>query len=193
MFKRKYEFKPDRTGHSALSRLYITPKQRLQILKWLLTAAVIIAVSVIQDSALSRFQIFGATLNLTVVALLLLCILLDADVGSVFILVASALYWFSGSAPGPYVIALLSVIGVLASIICQAYLYDSFGSVLICTIIAVFLYELLIFGLGCFLSYTTADRLMDHLLGAALSCCIAPLLYPVFKAIDKIGGNAWND
>ena len=181
MFRRKHEFKPDRARHNALSKLYITPKQRLQILKWLLTAAVVIGVSVIQDA------------TLTVVAMLLLCILLDADVGSVFILAGSAVYWFSGSAPGPYVIALLSVIGVMASIICQAYLYDSFGSVLICTVISVFLYELLIFGLGCFLSLTSADRLATHMIGAALSCCIIPLLYPVFKAIDKIGGTAWNE
>ena len=193
MFRRKHEFKPDRARHNALSKLYITPKQRLQILKWLLTAAVVVGVSVIQDSALSRFQIFGAKLNLTVVAMLLLCIMLDADVGSVFILAASAIYWFSGSAPGPYVIAILSAIGVLTSIICQAYLYESFGSILICTMISVFLYELLIFGLGCFLSLTTADRLATHMMGAALSCCIIPLLYPVFKAIDKIGGTAWNE
>ena len=119
MFRRKHEFKPDRARHNALSKLYITPKQRLQILKWLLTAAVVVGVSVIQDSALSRFQIFGAKLNLTVVAMLLLCIMLDADVGSVFILAASAIYWFSGSAPGPYVIAILSAIGVLTSIICR--------------------------------------------------------------------------
>ena len=59
--------------------------------------------------------------------------------------------------------------------------------------ISVFLYELLIFGLGCFLSLTTADRLATHMMGAALSCCIIPLLYPVFKAIDKIGGTAWNE
>ena len=68
-----------------------------------------------------------------------------------------------------------------------------FGSVLICTVISVFLYELLIFGLGCFLSLTSADRLATHMMGAALSCCIIPLLYPVFKAIDKIGGTAWNE
>ena len=116
MFRRKHEFKPDRARHNALSKLYITPKQRLQILKWLLTAAVVIGVSVIQDATLSRFEIFGAKLNLTVVAMLLLCILLDADVGSVFILAGSAVYWFSGSAPGPYVIALLSVIGATSAV-----------------------------------------------------------------------------
>ena len=193
MFRRKYEFKPDRTGHSTLSKLYITPKQRLSILKWVLTAAVVVLVSIIQDATLSRFRPFGAPMNVTVVAMLLLCIMLDADVGSVFILVAAAFYWFSGSAPGPYVIALLSVIGIMASIICQAYLYDSFGSIMICTTLAVFAYEMLIFGLGCFLEFTTPDRLVGHLLGAGLSVCVAPILYPVFKAIDKIGGNTWNE
>ena len=193
MFKRKYEFKPDRTGSGILSKLYITPKQRLSILKWVLTAAVVVLVSIIQDATLSRFRPFGAPTNVTVVAMLLLCIMLDADVGSVFILAASAFYWFSGSAPGPYVIAVLSVIGIMASIIYQAYLYDSFGSILICTTLAVFAYELLIFGLGCFLEFTTGDRLITHLLGAGLSVCVAPVLYPVFKAIDKIGGNTWNE
>lgn len=193
MFNRKYEFKPDRTGPGTLSKLYITPKQRLAILKWVLTAAVVVAVSIVQDAALSRFRPFGAAGNLTGAVLLLLCIMLDAEVGSIFILAGSALYWFSGSAPGPYVIAIMTVVGVLASIICQAYLYDSFGSVMICTALAILIYEMLIFALGCFLQYTTADRLAQHLLGAGMSFCITPLIYPVFKAIDKIGGNSWNE
>lgn len=193
MFKRKYEFKPDRSDPGTLNKLFITKKQRLAILKWLLTAVLIIAISLVQDVILTRFRIFGTTMNLTAAALLLICIMLDPEIGSVFILSASALYWFSGSAPGPYVIALLTVIGVMGAIIRQSYLYNSFGSVMLCTLLAISAYELIIFEIGCFLELTSANRLLNHMLGAGLSFCVMPLLYPVFKAIDKIGGNTWND
>ena len=36
LFKRKRDFKPDSTGKGLLSKLYLTPRQRLTILKWTL-------------------------------------------------------------------------------------------------------------------------------------------------------------
>ncbi len=193
MFKRKYEFKPDRTGSGALSKLFVTKKQRLSILKWVLSGILLVAASILQDVVLSRVQLFGTTVNITAALLLMHCIMLDPEVGSTFILSASALYWFSGSAPGVYVIALMTVIGVMAGIIRQGYLYDGFGSVIVCTACSFGLYELVVFGISAFLGLTTADRLPQHLLGAFLSICVLPLFYPVIKAIANIGGNTWND
>lgn len=193
MFKRKYEFKPDKTESGALSKLYITKKQRQAIYKWLLMALVLIVLLVIQDVILSRVTIFGASINIITTALLLVCMLQDPETGSVFLLISSAVYWFSGSAPGSYVIALLTVIGSLLAIIRQSYLYNHFGSFVLCTGLASVAYELSLFAIGCFLGYTTVSRLNGALISAAVSLVIIPLLYPVIKTISNIGGETWKD
>lgn len=193
MFKRKYEFKPDKTESGALSKLYVTKKQRLAILKWLLTAVILVALSVIQDVILSRVSIFGTTLNVVTAALLLICILQDPESGSVFIVIGALIYWWSGSATGPYVIALLTILGILAAIIRQAYLYSHFGSVMVCAGLAVVIYEICLFGIGCFLGHTSLSRFTDALIAGGLSFAVMPLLYPIFKTISKIGGESWKE
>lgn len=193
LFRRKHDFKPDKTRAGILSRLHITKKQRQLLLKWLLTAVALTVLSVIQDVVLSRVSIFGAGLNVLTAALLLVCILQTPNAGSVFMLIASTLYWGSGSAAGPYVIALLTVLGSLMCIVRQSYLYSRFGSVLICTGVCVVLYELGLFAVNGFLGYTTVSRIGSTLLSGGLSFAVVPLLYPIFKAISKIGGQSWKE
>lgn len=193
MFKRKHEFKPDKTNTGMLSKLYVTKRQRQTIFKWLLMALVLVVLSVIQDVILCRVRIFGSSLNLVTAALLLVCVLQDPEIGSVFILIGSTLYWASGSTPGSYVIALLTVLGILICILRQSYLYDHAGSMLLCAGGAVMLYELTLFAIGCFFGHTTLSRFPDTLISGGLSFAVMPLLYPVFKAISKIGGETWKD
>lgn len=193
MFKRKYEFKPDRDRSSALSKLYLTKKQRRTLLKWLLIALVLVFISVVQDVVLSKVKIFGVHTDLVACAILLVCILQDPEIGCVFGLVSSSLYWFSGSAPGPYVIALLTVLGVVVSIFRHSYLRASFGSAMLCTAGTVMLYELLVFAVGFFLGRTTGSRLLGFCVTGGVSLAIMPFLYPVFVAISKIGGESWKE
>lgn len=193
MFKRKHEFKPDKISSGLLNKLYITPKQRQAMLKWLLMAAFLVFVGVVQDVIFSRVTLFGATFDLMAVALLLSCILLDPEIGSIFLLIASMFYWFSGSAPGPYVIGLLTVLGVFFAIVRHCYLHDTFGSVLFCTGAALLLYEAAIFGIGLFMGHTTLSRWDGHAIKVAISLAAVPLMYPVFVSIGKIGGKEWND
>ena len=129
MFKRKHEFKPDKERSGALNKLYITKKQRRNIAKWLLMTLALVLISIIQDVIMSRISIFGTHTDLTACAILLVCVMLDPEVGSIFVLSASSLYYFSGSAPGPYVIVMLTLLGVLIAIVRQSYLRYSFVSV----------------------------------------------------------------
>lgn len=193
MFKRKYEFKPDKITTGTLNKLYITKKQRLAFLKWLLMAAFLVLMCIIEDVVLTRVTIFGARFDLMAVALLLGCILLDPEIGCIFILISSLFYWFSGSAPGPYVVAMLTVLGVFFGIVRHCYLHSTFGSALFCTAAALALYEAVLFGIGIFLGYTTVTRWESFAIKAAISLAAAPLMYPVFVSIGKIGGEAWND
>ena len=61
MAKRKYEFKPYRERGSLLDKLLLTRRQRLILLRWLLVAAVMVVLSLLQDVILCHVDIFGAT------------------------------------------------------------------------------------------------------------------------------------
>ena len=74
MAKKKYEFKPDRTGTNPFKRLYITRLQRKQILKWGLYALVCLVVLIIQDVIMSRVRFSGATTDLVPCLILLISI-----------------------------------------------------------------------------------------------------------------------
>jgi hypothetical protein len=126
LFKRKNEFKPDKTHSGALNKLYLTKKQRVLVGRWILVSLLLIVVSLVQDVILSRFFVAGATTDLLSCAILLACILYDPEVGSIFALTSSTLYWFSGSAPGVYVILLIPMLGIngasLASLLTQVFI-----------------------------------------------------------------------
>ena len=47
LFKRKYEFKPDRAEGGTLKKLYLTPLQRKRLLRWSLVAAALLVLSLL--------------------------------------------------------------------------------------------------------------------------------------------------
>ncbi len=192
-FLRKHDFRPDKIRSGTLNKLYITRKQRRTLLKWLLMALLLVVVCVVQDVILSRFDLWGTTVDLLAATLLLVCIMQDPEYGSIFVLIASCLYSFSGSAPGYYVIALVTVIGVFFAIVRHCYLHDSFSSTFLCTAAAVLVYEMAVFGIGLFLGQTALSRLTTQFIKTGLSLAAMPLMYPIFYRILKIGGNAWNE
>lgn len=193
LFKRRNEFKPDKTNSGALNQLYITPKQRRTLRKWFLMALLLVLSSVVQDTMLCQLHILGGRFDLVPAVLLLACVMQDPETGSVFALVCACFYYFSGSAPGPYVIAFLTVLGVFFAIVRHCYLHDRFGSAFACAAAALMLYELILFAVGLFLGYTTLQRLKVYLVTGGLSVAVMPLYYPIIKAICKTGGVSWNE
>ncbi|MBQ8622003.1 MAG: hypothetical protein IJ422_06785 [Oscillospiraceae bacterium] len=193
MARRKYEFKPDRPDGGLANRLYLTKKQRLSLLKWILFGLVLLVLTVLQDVVLCRFRIFGATTDLVPCAILLSAVLLGSDTGSVFCLIAACFYDFSGSAPGTYVIPLLTILGIGITIFRQSFLRQSLSAAMVCTAASVVAYELLIWAMGLFLGQTYLGRLPFFLLTAGLSLLAAPVLYPILRSIGKIGGETWKE
>ena len=191
--KPKYEFKPDRPRATFLKRLYMTRLQRLQITKWVLLAAACVLMLVIQDVIMSRFSIGGATTDLVPAALLLITVISDAYDGSLFMLIASMLYVFSGSSPGPYAIGYLSVIGIAATLLRQSFWRRGFRSNALCAGLALLIYELAIYATGIFLSLTYWSRIGVFLLTWLLSLLVMLALYPLIRKIQKIGGETWKE
>ena len=189
--RRQYEFKPDPKGTNFFKKLYLTRLQRLRLLKWGLYGLLCLFLLVIQDSMLSSFRIFGATTDLAAAMIILIAIHEGLEKGGTFALIASLIYWCSGSAPGPYSIAYLTFLTIGACYIRQSLWRRSFGSTGLCTIVIIYVYELAIFGTGIFQGLTIWARLGVFLTTALMSCIVMVPMYPVVRAIGKIGGDSW--
>lgn len=194
MAKRKnMDFKPDAPDYSWLKSLYMTRLQRLHLLKWGLYALTIILALVIQDVIMSRVTFLGATTDLAVVVILLITVIESSEIGSVFVLVASVLYYFSGSAPGPYVVGLMTAVGVAASMLRQMYLHRSRSAIVLCAGAALVVYEIGLYAVGVFLELTRWGRLGSFLLTGIYGWLIMIPLYPLICKIGLIGGSTWKE
>ena len=190
---RKNEFKSDKPHSGFWGKLYLTQKQRKEVLKWSLYGAMLLVLSLLQDVVLCRVQLFGATTELVPVGIFLICILEGAESGSIFALVSSLLYLFSGTAAGPYSMVLITVLAVGVTIFRQAYLQKGLAAAILCAGIAMLAYELLQFVMGLFLGLTIPVRIVGFLITAGLSIIAIPILYPIALSIGTIGGDTWKE
>jgi len=190
---KKYEFRPDKPQINLLSKLYITQTQRKNILKWFLYAMILLVLSLVQDVILCRFRLFGATTELVPCAIILICIMEGTERGSLFALIASLAYLFSGTAPGTYAMVLITVLAVFACMFRQGYLRKGFSAAMLCTCVAIFAYEMALFGIGVFLGLTYPGRFVGFCITAGLSMLAAPVLYPLVQFIGSIGGDIWKE
>ncbi len=190
---KKYEFRKDPEGGGLLGRLLLTKKQRQSLLRWSLYTLVCVLALLAQDVVLHRLHLWGAGADLVPCLILMITVLQDAQTGSIFALTASCLYYFSGSAPGVYVIPLLTALSVFLVIFRQGYLQQGFIAVLLCAAAGMLVYEMSLFAVALFLERTLLSRAWVLALTALLTLAVVPLAYPVLRAIGKIGGEIWKE
>ena len=196
MFKRRkqvYEFKPDREQTHILKQLYLTKLQRRQLLKWGTYAALCILLLTIQDVMLSQFRFSGATTDLAVCIIFLIGLYEGTENGSMFALVASLVYLFSGNSPGAQCVAFITCGTVLLNLFRQMNWHRSSGSILLCTCAGITAYEMMNFLFGIFTGNTIWARAGVFALVAVMTCICAFPLYPLVKLISKIGGDTWKE
>lgn len=189
----KYEFKPDRIGNNIFKKLVLTKRQQLQLLKWSLHALLCLAALVVQDAMLSTLRFSGATTDLAVCAILLVGLYEGTENGSLFVLIASTVYVLSGSAPGTYVIAMLSFLAVGLTLLRQTVWRRNFGSILLCVCSGIMVYELALFAVGLFIGSTILSRLGVFALTGFMTCIATLPLYPLVRLIGNIGGDSWKE
>ncbi len=192
-FGGKNEFRPDREGTGQLNKLWPTPKQQLRALRWLLFSALCLVGLLAQDVLLYRVNVWGGCTDVVPCLILMVVVLQGAESGSVFALIMSVLYFFSGSSPGFHVIPLLTVVAVFVVIFRQAFLRQGFFTLLLCAAMGMTLYELGMFGVSLFLKLTVVSRVWAALATALVSMAVVPVFYPVLRAIGKLGGEAWKE
>ena len=189
----KFEFKPDPTGSDPRKIFHLTGLQRSRILKWTLYALVVFAVLIIQDTMFSRVRLSGATTDLVAAAVLLIGILEGPEEGGLFALLGSLFYYRSGSAPGVYVVALMTFAAIGGGLFRQGYWSQGFSSALLCTGTALLAYELGLMLIGIFLNLTVWNRLGVFVCTALLSTVVLLPLYPLVRIIGQIGGEPWKE
>ena len=189
----KAEFKPDSQETSLLKLLHMTQAQRDLYLKWGLYIAVLVVMSMIQDVIMSQISIFGSTTDLAVCAILLITVIEGVDVGSLFVLIAACLYYFSGSSPGPISVGLMTFLGIGACLFRQMYWHRNRGSIVLCAGLALMVYELGNFAVGIFSGLTRWDRMSSFVVTGLLSIAVMIPLYTLINRIGQIGGNTWKE
>ena len=190
---KKYEFKPDKPRISWLSKLHLTVLQRKAILKWSLYGLFLLVLSVLQDVILCRFRLHGATTELVPCAIFLICVISGTHHGSLFALISSALYLFSGTAPGPYSMVFITFLAIFTAITRQAFLQKGFGAALVCVSIAMLIYSLLNYAMALFLGLTILSHFTGALLTPAMTLPALVLLYPICTSIEALGGETWKE
>lgn len=187
------DFKPDAKVSTWTKTARMTQQQRLRLLKWVLYTAVIILALVVQDVIMGQLNLLGGTTDLPAAVILLITVIEGTEVGSLFVLIASTLYYFSGTAPGAYSIGLLCALGIAAVMFRQLFWHRSKGSIVLCTGIALLGYELGLFAVGLFSQLTLWNYFGDFLLTGIYSCVSLLVFYPLIYKIGLIGGNTWKE
>ena len=187
------EFRPDVNTATWAKTTRLTRLQRLRLMKWLLYVLTVVLCLVVQDVVMSQLNFFGATSDLAICAILLITVIEGTEVGSLFVLIASTLYYFSGSAPSAWCIGLMTFLGVAAVLLRQMYWHRSKGSIILCAGLAAFFYEMGLFVVGLLNELTLFSRLPAFVLTGAYSCLVLIPLYPLICKIGLIGGNTWKE
>ena len=189
----QFKFKPDPTESDHLKIFQLTKYQRNIYLKWACYSLLALASLLMQDTMFSRIRIGGATTDLFVGVVLLVAMLEGAESGGLFALLASLFYHFSGSAPGVYVVLLLTAVAIFGSLFRQGYWTQCMSSTLLCSFFALAGYELLLMVIGIFMELTVFNRVLVFLTTALLTTLVLIPLYYVARGIGQMGGELWKE
>lgn len=190
---KNYDFLPDEDNSGNFDKLLPSQGQRFGLLRWTLFGALTVLALLVQDSLMYLVDIFGAGADLVPCVIIMIAALQGAEAGSIFSLVASILFYYSGSAPGPYVVPMITIVSIFTAIFRQACLRRGFFSILLATALGMLCYELLIFTMGLILKHTIFQWFTGAILTAGLSLAALPVAYPIARAIGKIGGELWKE
>ena len=187
------DFKPDVQKATWAKTNRLTRQQQLRLMRWVLYALTVVLSVVLQDVIMSQVSIFGATTDLPACAILLITVMEGTEIGSIFVLLVSTLYYFSGNAPSAFCIVLMTFFGIGATLFRQMFWHRSKGSIILCAAIALMAYELGLFVVGLTSELTHWGRLPVFALTAVFSCLVLIPLYSLIYKIGLIGGNTWKE
>ena len=134
-----------------------------------------------------------ATAELMVSGMLVISLLQTPESGGIFTLIGSVLFFFSGSAPGAYVVVLVTVLTIATALFRQNFWTLGLSTTVLCTGLGMLVYELALFTIGLCMGLTRGNRLGVFLMTAVFSAVMVFPLYPLVRVIGNIGGEAWKE
>lgn len=171
-----------------LDKLYITPRQWLRILRWTLYSLLFLLAMMIQTVVLGNRPVFGTQPDLITAVIVCVCLREGAERGGLFALLTSLLWCLSGAADGSISIAILTILPILGSILCNSLLNNRFLPTLLVTAVTLFIFH----GIAFFLKVIFFETDMALFLRKLIPCMWVSLLaqppiYWLVKRIAKIG------
>lgn len=180
-------------GAPLSGKLFLTLQQKKSLLRWSLDALVFFLVLIVQNVIFSRITLFGCVINLVPGAILLIGLCASVESGCIFALCASLFWSFSGWVLGSVSVFLLPLFVALLGALRQACFPKTITSILLCCFIGMVGHEFIRFLAALFLDYTPWGYWYQALVTPCFSFLVCPVLYPVVRAISKIGGPVWSD
>lgn len=180
-------------GTTLAGKLFITPMQRMTILRWTLCALIFFGVLVFQNVIFSRITVFGCVINFIPAAILLISLTTNIEGGCVFALCASLFWSFSGAVLGSVSIFLLTAEAVFLGALRKSCFPKNLTSIMLCCFIGLVVHEAARFFLALFLGYTPWTFWYQVFVTTFFSFLICPVLYPLIRAVGRVGGSQWND
>lgn len=173
-----------------LDKLYITPRQWMQILRWTMYALLFLLIMMVQTVVLGNRTILGTHPVFVPVVITCVCLREGPERGGTFALLASLLWCLSGADQGSASLLVLTVLPVLGSILCRAVLANRFFPCLIISFFVLVFDQLLIFVLKYFFDSMVSSLFFEELVPCVLvSILIQPLVYWLVKCIARIGAD----
>lgn len=172
-------------------KFLLTRRQWRHVLQWIALSGTFLMTLLLQDVLLSRIRIMNVSVDLVPCFLLVLCMLQGAEHSCVFVLLASLVYAWSGSGPGLSGIPWITILAILLAIVRQTYLRQGFWTLLLCTGVGLFLYEIGIFVVAVCMGHTGWMHVDVACWTALDTLVLVPILCPMLVAIGRIGGEPW--
>lgn len=171
-----------------LDKLYITPRQWLRILRWTLYSLLFLLAMMIQTVVLGNRPVFGTQPDLITAVIVCVCLREGAERGGLFALLTSLFWCLSGAADGSISIAILTILPILGSILCNSLLSNRFLPTLLVTAVTLFVFH----GTAFFLKVIFFETDMALFLRKLIPCMWVSLLsqppiYWLVKKIHRIG------
>lgn len=171
-----------------LDKLYITPRQWLRILRWTLYALLFLLAMMAQTVVFGNRTILGVQPDLVPVVIVCVCLREGAERGGLYALLCSLLWWLSGADQGSLCIAVLTVLPVLGSILCRAFLSEEYLPCLCLTVLTLLVEQSAMFFLRYMFGGADGILFWKTLLPCVLVSTLAqPLVYFLVKRIASIG------
>lgn len=174
-----------------VGKLFLTKAQRGTLLKWSVFTLTFLFLQILQDVIFSRMTILGGCADVVPALLLLVCLLQEPASGLLFVMICSLVRALCGVVMGPVSLAVLVFLGVVLCALRKNNLWGEFRSVVLCCWLGLACHSAILFFLGIFLTHTTWSRYLSTLGGLFGSMIAALVLFPLVRAIGKIGGSSW--